>query len=159
MTMAKSSVSRCRLIDAIVESSGRLASRFDPDIPSSRNPMNHNRISKKIPKIILRKIRPYGLTWCPPNRQQATWIVVADYVLIPKTFDASLYPAGVFLNGNASPPERIADVIVEALDVVQPDARYLAGPDAKQFLALASSLSDRELDAQFAQMFTAAGVN
>lgn len=53
-----------------------------------------------------------------------------------------------------SPPEKIAEVIVQALDVDKPAARYLAGPDAEQFYAMASSLSDVELDGVFAQTFS-----
>lgn len=54
------------------------------------------------------------------------------------------------------PPERIAELIVEALDAGKPAARYLA-EDAEQLRALASSKSDLELDAIFAEMFAAAG--
>lgn len=56
------------------------------------------------------------------------------------------------------PPERIAALIVEALDAGRPAARYLA-EDAEQLRALASSTSDLELDAIFADMFLAAGVS
>lgn len=55
-----------------------------------------------------------------------------------------------------SPPEKIAEVIVEALDAEKPAPRYLAGPDAEQFYAMASSMSDQELDAVFAQTFSPA---
>lgn len=53
-----------------------------------------------------------------------------------------------------SPPEKIAEVIVGALDATNPAARYLAGPDAEQLHALASTMSDGELDAMFAQTFS-----
>lgn len=54
-----------------------------------------------------------------------------------------------------SPPEKIADVIVEALDAAQPATRYVAGADAQQLISVADGMSDRELDAMFVQLFSA----
>lgn len=54
-----------------------------------------------------------------------------------------------------SPPETIADVILEALDATQPGTRYLAGADAQQLMAVAEKMTDRELDAMFVQAFSA----
>jgi NAD(P)-dependent dehydrogenase (short-subunit alcohol dehydrogenase family) len=53
----------------------------------------------------------------------------------------------------ASTPEQVADVVLEALDAPEPAARYIAGDDAKQMLAMVSTMSDRDMDAMFAQMF------
>lgn len=53
-----------------------------------------------------------------------------------------------------SPPETIADVILEALDAARPATRYLAGADAQQLMEVAGRMSDRELDAMFVQTFT-----
>ncbi len=55
----------------------------------------------------------------------------------------------------SSPPELVAAVLLEALDAANPEARYIAGDDAKQMIAMADSMSDRELDAVFGQMFAA----
>lgn len=53
----------------------------------------------------------------------------------------------------ASTPEQTAAVIIGALDADNPETRYVVGEDAKQLIALAGSLPDRDLDGVFAQMF------
>ncbi|GGC19163.1 short-chain dehydrogenase [Novosphingobium marinum] len=55
--------------------------------------------------------------------------------------------------GTASPPEAVAEAIVEALTSEDPQPRYLVGDDAGQLVGAAGSLSDRDMDAMFAQMF------
>ncbi len=55
-------------------------------------------------------------------------------------------------NNDSSTPEQIADVVIAALDAEAPEARYAAGPDAEQLIALARS-GDAQLDAAMAGMF------
>jgi NAD(P)-dependent dehydrogenase (short-subunit alcohol dehydrogenase family) len=54
----------------------------------------------------------------------------------------------------SSTPEQVAAVVLEALDAAEPEARYIAGDDAKGLIGLADSISDKELDGVFGQMFT-----
>jgi len=61
--------------------------------------------------------------------------------------------AGASHHGSASTPEQIAAVVLEALDAQVPETRYIVGEDARQLISLAGSVSDRELDAVFRQMF------
>jgi NAD(P)-dependent dehydrogenase (short-subunit alcohol dehydrogenase family) len=53
----------------------------------------------------------------------------------------------------ASEPEAIAAVVLEALDAPQPAARYVAGADAQQLIAMADQLDDAQLDDAFATIF------
>ena len=50
-------------------------------------------------------------------------------------------------------PEDIARVIIEALDAAKPEARYLAGADAKQMSAVVRERSVNEIDGMLAEMF------
>lgn len=58
--------------------------------------------------------------------------------------------------GDASTPEFVADVLLRAIDDPVPAARYIAGPDAEQLIALSESSSDEELDAILLQTFAEA---
>ena len=62
-------------------------------------------------------------------------------------------------HGDASEPGLVADVLVEALDAKAPAARYIAGADAEQLVALARESSDEALDALFLDMFSKAGAS
>jgi NAD(P)-dependent dehydrogenase (short-subunit alcohol dehydrogenase family) len=53
----------------------------------------------------------------------------------------------------SAPPEKIARVIIEVLDTDKPDARYLAGEDAKRLSEAVRGLSGSEMDALLAEMF------
>jgi NAD(P)-dependent dehydrogenase (short-subunit alcohol dehydrogenase family) len=53
----------------------------------------------------------------------------------------------------SSSAAQVAAVMIEALDAADPDPRYIAGDDAKQFLGMADSMSDREFDGFFTQIF------
>jgi NAD(P)-dependent dehydrogenase (short-subunit alcohol dehydrogenase family) len=53
----------------------------------------------------------------------------------------------------ASSAEQVAAVVTEALDADDPEPRYIAGDDARQFIGMATSMSDREFDGFFAQAF------
>jgi NAD(P)-dependent dehydrogenase (short-subunit alcohol dehydrogenase family) len=57
------------------------------------------------------------------------------------------------MQGTASTPEEIAAVVVEALDAAEPEARYVAGGEAKHFLEMSRTMSDRQVDELFHQMF------
>ena len=59
------------------------------------------------------------------------------------------------LRETASAPDQIAAVVLEALDAREPESRYIAGADAKQFLEMIRTMSDREVDTVFNQMFLA----
>ena len=63
--------------------------------------------------------------------------------------------AGDGLRETASTPEQIAAVIAEALDAQDPQSRYVAGADAKQFFEISRTMPDRDIDALFHQMFQA----
>jgi hypothetical protein len=45
--------------------------------------------------------------------------------------------------------------VLAALDAPDPEPRYIAGEEGKQMLAMATALSDRDLDQVFAEMFSA----
>jgi NAD(P)-dependent dehydrogenase (short-subunit alcohol dehydrogenase family) len=62
--------------------------------------------------------------------------------------------AGEALVTSASTAEQVADVVIGALDAAQPEPRYIAGADAKQMLDMMRTMSDREIDGLFAQMFS-----
>jgi len=57
------------------------------------------------------------------------------------------------MSGNSSPPELVAKVVLEALEAEAPEPRYIAGQDAKEFLASTNGMSDRRIDEIFARMF------
>lgn len=61
--------------------------------------------------------------------------------------------AGESHNMTASSPEQVAGVLLEALDAAEPETRYIAGDDARELIGLVDSVSDRELDTEFARMF------
>jgi NAD(P)-dependent dehydrogenase (short-subunit alcohol dehydrogenase family) len=61
--------------------------------------------------------------------------------------------AGDSMKETASSPEQIAAVVVEALDAPEPDSRYVAGADAKQFFETSRAMSDRDVDEIFRQMY------
>lgn len=62
-------------------------------------------------------------------------------------------------HGDASEPDLVADVLVTALDATLPAARYVAGADAAQLVALARESSDEALDALFLDMFSQAAAS
>ena len=53
----------------------------------------------------------------------------------------------------ASTAEQVASVVVEALDAAEPQARYIAGEDARQLIGMIDTMSDVQADGVFAQMF------
>ena len=58
------------------------------------------------------------------------------------------------LEGGASTPDQIADVVMAALDAEIPETRYVAGDDAKELLGAIGAMSDRQVDALLDQMFS-----
>jgi NAD(P)-dependent dehydrogenase (short-subunit alcohol dehydrogenase family) len=56
--------------------------------------------------------------------------------------------------GNSSTPEEVAQIVLEALEAEQPETRYVAGQDAKDFFASFGKMSDREIDAVFGRMYS-----
>jgi NAD(P)-dependent dehydrogenase (short-subunit alcohol dehydrogenase family) len=58
------------------------------------------------------------------------------------------------LGEGASTPDQVAAVVVEALEAEEPESRYVAGEDAKQFLGSIGALSDRDIDRLFNAMFS-----
>jgi len=56
------------------------------------------------------------------------------------------------LRDTASTPDQVAAVVVEALDALEPETRYVAGMDAKRFFEMSRNMSDREIDHLFHQM-------
>jgi NAD(P)-dependent dehydrogenase (short-subunit alcohol dehydrogenase family) len=61
--------------------------------------------------------------------------------------------AGASMKETASTPDEIAAVVVEALDAPEPETRYVAGADAKHFFEMSRTMSDRDVDEVFRQMF------
>ena len=59
--------------------------------------------------------------------------------------------AGMSMSSTASPPERVAAVVLEALDAAEPASRYLAGDG--EIVTLMTTLSDQQKDAFFSKMF------
>ncbi len=55
---------------------------------------------------------------------------------------------------DASTAQEVAAVVATALDAELPDARYIVGGGAEQLIGMTRTLSDRELDGAFAQMFS-----
>ena len=68
-------------------------------------------------------------------------------------YNGFLKTAGDSLRATAATPEEIAAVVVEALDAPEPESRYVAGTDAKNFFQMTRAMSDREVDEIFRQMF------
>lgn len=60
--------------------------------------------------------------------------------------------------GEASTPEQIAEVFVEALTVAEPKARYVAGDDARQVIDMGRTASDAEIDSIYINAMADAGV-
>jgi NAD(P)-dependent dehydrogenase (short-subunit alcohol dehydrogenase family) len=52
-----------------------------------------------------------------------------------------------------STPEQVAGIVLEALEAEEPQSRYVAGEDAKQFFSLIRTMSGEEIDGLFNQMF------
>jgi NAD(P)-dependent dehydrogenase (short-subunit alcohol dehydrogenase family) len=64
-------------------------------------------------------------------------------------FQGYLKMAGNSLKQTASTPDEVAAVVVEA---PEPETRYVAGADAKQYFEMSRDMSDREIDEIFRQM-------
>ena len=62
--------------------------------------------------------------------------------------------AGGSLETTAAEPADVADVVISALDAVDPEPRYPGGKDAAQMLEMLKNMSDREFDVVVAQMFS-----
>jgi hypothetical protein len=56
-------------------------------------------------------------------------------------------------HGSASEPNDVAKAVVAALTNPEPETRYVVGEDSRQLIGAAQSMSDREVDGMFAQMF------
>lgn len=61
--------------------------------------------------------------------------------------------ASASLSSTASSPDQVASVVIEALDADQPQSRYIAGDDARQLLAMAAAMSDKEMDDFLSKLF------
>jgi NAD(P)-dependent dehydrogenase (short-subunit alcohol dehydrogenase family) len=68
-------------------------------------------------------------------------------------YNGFLKMAGDSLRETAATPQEIAAVVVQALDALEPESRYVAGADAKAFFEMTRAMSDREVDEIFRQMF------
>jgi NAD(P)-dependent dehydrogenase (short-subunit alcohol dehydrogenase family) len=62
--------------------------------------------------------------------------------------------AGGSLQTTAAEPADVAEVVISALDAVDPEPRYPGGKDAAQMLEMLKNMSDREFDVVVAQMFS-----
>ena len=56
-------------------------------------------------------------------------------------------------NSSASTAAQVAAVVIEALDAPDPEARYVAGEDAKQLIGMLETMPPREFEAVIGQMF------
>jgi NAD(P)-dependent dehydrogenase (short-subunit alcohol dehydrogenase family) len=57
------------------------------------------------------------------------------------------------LGEGASTADQVAEVVLEALEAEEPESRYVAGEDAKQMLGSIGTMSDRDIDRFFNEMF------
>jgi NAD(P)-dependent dehydrogenase (short-subunit alcohol dehydrogenase family) len=62
--------------------------------------------------------------------------------------------AGGSLDTTAAEPADVADIVLKALDAVDPETRYPGGIDAAQMLEMLKNMTDREFDVVVAQMFS-----
>jgi short-subunit dehydrogenase len=58
------------------------------------------------------------------------------------------------LGKGASTADQVAEVVLEALEAEEPQSRYVAGEAAKHFLGATRSMSDRDIDRLFKEMFS-----
>jgi NAD(P)-dependent dehydrogenase (short-subunit alcohol dehydrogenase family) len=68
-------------------------------------------------------------------------------------YEGFLKMAGDSLRDSASTPDDVAAVVVQALDALEPESRYVAGSDARNFFQMTRAMPDREVDEIFRQMF------
>jgi len=59
------------------------------------------------------------------------------------------------LGEGASTADQVAEVVLEALEAEEPESRYVAGEDAKHMLGSIGTMSDRDIDRLFNEMFCA----
>ena len=57
------------------------------------------------------------------------------------------------LGEGASTAEQVAEVVLEALEAEEPESRYVAGENAKHMLGSIVTMSDRDIDLLFNEMF------
>ena len=57
------------------------------------------------------------------------------------------------LGEGASTADQVAEVVLEALEAEEPESRYVAGEDAKHLLGSIGTMSDRDIDRFFNEMF------
>ena len=57
------------------------------------------------------------------------------------------------LGEGASTADQVAEVVLEALEAEQPESRYVAGENAKHMLGSIGTMSDRDIDRFFNEMF------
>jgi hypothetical protein len=57
------------------------------------------------------------------------------------------------LGEGASTAEQVAEVVLEALEAEEPESRYVAGEEAKHMLGSIGTMSDRDIDRLFNEMF------
>ena len=57
------------------------------------------------------------------------------------------------LGEGASTADQVAEVVLEALESEEPESRYVAGEDAKHMLGSIVTMSDRDIDRLFNEMF------
>jgi anion-transporting ArsA/GET3 family ATPase len=62
--------------------------------------------------------------------------------------------AGGSLDTTAAEPADVADIVLKALDAVDPETRYPGGNDAAQMLEMLKNMTDREFDVVVARMFS-----
>jgi NAD(P)-dependent dehydrogenase (short-subunit alcohol dehydrogenase family) len=69
-------------------------------------------------------------------------------------YEGFLRVAGRGLGEGASTADRVAEVVLEALEAEEPQSRYVAGEDAKQLLGSIGAMSDADIDRMFNEMFS-----
>ena len=57
------------------------------------------------------------------------------------------------LGEGASTADQVAEVVLQALEAEEPESRYVAGEDAKHMLGSIGTMSDRDIDRLFNEMF------
>jgi NAD(P)-dependent dehydrogenase (short-subunit alcohol dehydrogenase family) len=77
-----------------------------------------------------------------------------DRDLYGNLYEGYLRVAERGLGEGASTAEQVAEVVLEALEAEEPKSRYVIGKDAEQLLGLAGTMSDKDIDRMFNDMFS-----
>jgi NAD(P)-dependent dehydrogenase (short-subunit alcohol dehydrogenase family) len=69
-------------------------------------------------------------------------------------YEAHLKLTEASMKANSSTPEQVAEIVLRALEVDEPKARYVVGQDAEEFINLTKTSSDEEIDGLFSRLYS-----